>query len=93
MFRILLGGENKTNGNVKPFAEAESHFVYARIFMDDDAPKVAQKISFKRQRKIFPHIVSRKKKANRKTHLLLSSKWIKSRYPYRVGTHSPEVHP
>jgi len=33
------GRERKINGNVKPFIKAESHFAYARFFMEDDAPK------------------------------------------------------
>jgi len=69
--------ERKINDNIKPFTKDKSPFENARFFKEDDAPKrscfqlllpwtkVAWKIPFYHQRKVFPNTSLRMKKAKR----------------------------
>jgi len=73
-----LGRQRRINDNIKPFTDIESHFIDARFFEDGCAPKetvpsiisltgkVAQKMSFKCQKRMFLNNNIRRKKANRK---------------------------
>jgi len=86
-------GERKINSNAKPFTKVESHFVDARFFEEVDAPKKTMpstitstgkggtKNILRASRKTFLDNSRIRKKANRKIHPLLLSKWIKRSLP------------
>jgi len=93
--KFYRGRERKINDYVKPFTKVESQ-LDTRFFEEDESPKetilstiilwekVARKISFKCQRKKFPNNPRTRKKANRETNPLLSSKSIRRSLPLQV---------
>ena len=95
--KYYQGREKKIDGmSNHPFTRATSHFVDARFFKEGDAPKETMpstisstgkggaKNALQAPKENVPKNIMRKKKVNRETHPLLSSKRVKKLLPQQV---------
>ena len=102
MLKILPRRGKEDKWNVKPFTKAESHFVDARFFEENDAPRESipstitsmgrgsMKNVIQLPKEDIPHISSSRKKSNSGHMLFCQVDKYEGRYHYKVDTNSPK---